>query len=231
MREFEPPIFTRPGEVRDDTTVPPRQPDDLGEALPEPHPEALEGVEGKGERSRLWTVLPLLLAVVAIGLAAKLFADSQGSQSVALPGAVTSPYKFTAGTPAPDFSLQSVDGGSVSLADFRGKTLVVNFWATWCPPCRSEMPDMEQVYTERKDDVVVLAVNVQEARAPVRDFADKYRLSFPILMDTAGEVTQSFGVQSLPTTFFIDKEGKVASFNMGALNKSAIGRKLEQIPQ
>ena len=214
MTEFQqvPPVYVRSSDdVRDDTTVPPRQ--------------AEEG----GRRKPLSALIPLILALVAIALAVKLFADSQ-SPSVALPGAITSPYKFTAGSPAPDFTLQSASGGTVSLADFRGKKVVVNFWATWCPPCRSEMPDMEQVSTERKNDVVVLAVNVQEARAPVRDFADKYSLSFPILMDTAGEVTQGFGVQSLPTTFFIDKEGKVASFNMGALNKSAIGRKLDQIP-
>ena len=216
MTEFQqnPPIFTRPEQVRDDTTVPP-----------------LDSAGPPDERSRktLWASIPLFLAIIAIALAAKLFADSQTS-SVALPGAVTSPYKFTAGTPAPEFTLQSADAGTASLADFRGKKVVVNFWATWCPPCRSEMPDMEQLHTERKDDVVVLAVNVQEAKAPVRDFAEKYSLSFPILMDTGGEVTQSFGVQSLPTTFFIDKEGKVASFNMGALNKSAIGRRLDQIP-
>lgn len=182
-------------------------------------------------RNRLMTIVPLVLAVVAVGLAAKLFVDSQSvGASVGLPGAVSSPYKFTAGMAAPEFTLQSADGSPVSLADFRGRKVVVNFWATWCPPCRSEMPDMEQVYNERKDDVVVLAVNVQEARPPVRDFADKYGLTFPIPMDTAGEVTKAFGIQSLPTTFFIDAEGKVASFNMGALNKSAIARRLDQIP-
>lgn len=180
-------------------------------------------------RSRVATILPLLLAVVAVGLAAKLFIDSQDASSVSLPGAVTSPYKFTAGMPAPEFTLQSAEGSQVSLADFRGKKVVVNFWATWCPPCRSEMPDMEQIHKER-NDVVVLAVNVQEAKPPVRDFADKYGLTFRIPMDTAGEVTKTFGIQSLPTTFFIDPEGNVASFNMGALNKSAIARRLDQIP-
>ena len=187
---------------------------------------------GEGKPRRLLTFIPVLLGLVALGLAAKLFLDSQpGSSSVALPGAVTSPYKFTAGAPAPEFSLQSLDGRMVSLNDFRGKSVVVNFWATWCPPCRSEMPDMEQIARERADDVVVLAVNVQEAREPVRRFVDQYGLTFPIVLDTSGDVTQSFGVQSLPTSFFVDREGRVAAFNMGALNKSAIARKLELVPK
>ncbi len=107
----------------------------------------------------------------------------------------------------------------------------MNFWATWCPPCRSEMPDLEQIYAERKDELVVLAVNLQEAREPVQRFVDQYGLTFPIVMDTSGNVSQSFGVQSLPTTFFVDKEGRVAAFNMGPLNKSAIAKKLELVPQ
>ena len=189
-----------------------------------------EGVPGRG--SRLLVLFPILLGVVALGLAGKLFVESQASaSSLPLSNAVSSPYKFTAGTPAPEFDLQTPDGRRVSLSDFRGKAVVVNFWATWCPPCRSEMPDLEQIAQERKSDVVVLAVNVQEARDPVARFVQQYGLTFPILLDTSGDVTQAFGVQSLPTTFFVDGEGKVAAFNMGALNKSAIARKLELVPQ
>ena len=182
-------------------------------------------------RRRLLAFIPLLFAALAIALAVKLFTDSQAAaQSLPLSGAVTSPYKFTSGTPAPDFTLQTVDGRMVSLSDFRGKAVVVNFWATWCPPCRSEMPDLQQTYSERADDVVVLAIDVQEAREPVRRFVEQYGLTFPILLDTNGDVTQSFGIQSLPTSFFIDREGRVAAFNMGALNKSAIAKKLELVP-
>ena len=87
----------------------------------------------------------------------------------------------------------------VSLADYRGQTVMINFWATWCPPCRSEMPDMEQIYQEGKtQDIVVLAVNMQEAKQPVQEFIDKYGLTFPVLLDTSGEISQKFGVQSLP---------------------------------
>lgn len=86
---------------------------------------------------------------------------------------------------------------------------------------------MEQLSRERGGELVVLAVNVQEAREPVRRFVEQYGLTFPIGLDTAGEVTQAFGVQSLPTTFFVDREGKVCAFNMGALNKSAMARKLD----
>ena len=194
-----------------------RAPDDSGLQPPSVPP-----------RRRLFTVLPIVLGFVAIGLAVKLFSESQvNAGSVALAGAVSSPYKFTAGTPAPNFTVQSLDGRAISLQDMRGKTVIVNFWATWCAPCRSEMPDMEQLSRERGDELVVLAVNVQEAKEPVRRFVEQYGLTFPIGFDTAGEVTQAFGVQSLPTTFFIDREGRVCAFNMGALNKSAMARKLD----
>lgn len=176
-------------------------------------------------------VLPLLLAVAAIIVAVKLLqGDTSGSGgATALPGASgRSPYAFTAGALAPDFAAPTLDGGSIKLSDLRGHPVMVNFWATWCPPCRSEMPDMENVYAEQKaNGVVILAVNVQEANQPVGKFVDQFGLTFPILMDVKGEITELYRVDSLPTSYFIDKEGRIASFNIGAMNRSAIQRKLE----
>jgi len=133
------------------------------------------------------------------------------------------------GEPAPDFTVQTLDGKYVSLSDFRGKTVLLNFWATWCPPCRSEMPDMEKVYRERLDkDVVILAVDVQEAAVPVQAFVDRFGITFPILMDVSGDIAKLYGVQSLPTSYFIDKQGRITSFSLGALNESAISRRIDQ---
>lgn len=175
-------------------------------------------------------VVALASALVAVLVGVKILADSSSVSAVALPNSVSSMYKLTAGTPAPEFELRTLDGRLVTLADYRGKTLMVNFWATWCPPCRAEMPDMEQVYQEAKDTgFVVLAINIQEANQPIQQFVDKYGLTFPILLDVSGEVSQRYGVQSLPTSFFIDPEGRISSFNSGALNKSAIGKRLEQV--
>ncbi|MEK7214279.1 MAG: TlpA disulfide reductase family protein [Chloroflexota bacterium] len=197
------------------------------------HPEIVGAAETApplwGAPPRILRLLPVLLALVAVTAAGGILL---GKGVGATPsGGVTSPYKFTAGMPAPEFTLQSLGGKPVSLSDYRGKTVLVNFWATWCPPCRSEMPDMQRVAQDHPDDLVVLAVDLQEAPEPVASFAKQFGLSFPILLDTKGDVSQAFGVQSLPSSFFIDPQGRIASFNIGALNESAIRRRLQQVQE
>lgn len=190
------------------------------------------------ERRRLSTSFQLFGIVVAfivlgtvMGTTIKTLQGRPGdASSQPLPGASNSPYRFSSGDLAPDFTVETLDGKTVSLSDYRGKTVLLNFWATWCPPCRSEMPDLEQLYRERKDQgFVVLAIDLQEPKAPVRTFVERLGLTFPILMDDTGEVAQRYNIQVLPTSFFIDKEGHIATFNFGALNRSAILRKLEMI--
>jgi peroxiredoxin len=91
------------------------------------------------------------------------------------------------------------------------------------------MPDMQQIYEERgADDVVVLAVNLQEAPEPVKTFVGKYGLRFPILMDMTGEISQAYRVSTLPTSFFIDKDGNMSSFNIGALNRTAMLKRIDR---
>ncbi|MBI2886867.1 MAG: redoxin domain-containing protein [Chloroflexi bacterium] len=200
----------------------------MEEATPAPQ-QLLEPAQPPARAPRWLRVLPLILALIAVGAGIKLLQGDDVSASV-LPGASASTYQFTAGTPAPDFKLETLDGQRVSLRDFRGRPVMLNFWATWCPPCRSEMPDMENVYGELKSkDLVILAVNVQEARAPVDKFVQQFGLTFPILMDFNGDVVQQYGVISLPTSYFIDKEGRISSFSFGALNRSAMLRRLEPI--
>ena len=111
---------------------------------------------------------------------------------------------------APDFSLEDMDGNKHALEDYRGKVVMLNFWATWCPPCRREMPSMEAVYQAFADEAfTVLAVN--EFETPEHVFAFMGQLSvfpnFPILFDRDSEVSKIFGVKGLPTTLLIDKQG------------------------
>ena len=126
--------------------------------------------------------------------------------------------------PAPDFFLRTLNGRSVRLSDYRGKTVVLNFWASWCPPCRREMPDFQTLWEERgpsgPDDLVILAVNLlpEDTIAAAEGFVDEFGLTFPILLDTSrGEVSQRYGVQALPATFFIDRDGIVRTTALGSV--------------
>jgi thiol-disulfide isomerase/thioredoxin len=113
---------------------------------------------------------------------------------------------------APDFTLQDMDGESHTLSDYRGKVVMLNFWATWCPPCRREIPSMESIYQDlQKDGFVVLAAN--EFEDPDHVFAYTGQLSvfptFPVLFDSDSKVSQLYNVKGLPTTVLIDKQGRV----------------------
>ena len=130
---------------------------------------------------------------------------------------ITAPGQAKVGELAPDFVLKAPSGELVSLSDFRGKTVILNFWATWCPPCRAEMPDFQEAFEARAadDDFVILAVDLDEAAGEVQGFVDEFELTFPIAIDTGKEVASQYGVLGLPATFFIDTDGVVRSFNLG----------------
>lgn len=107
-----------------------------------------------------------------------------------------------------DFKLEDLNGNMVSLSDYKGKKVYINFWATWCPPCKAEMPDIEKLYQETKDsDLVILAVNVGEDKNTVQKFIKDNGYNFPILLDVTGEVSQKYQVTGIPTSYFIDTEG------------------------
>lgn len=109
----------------------------------------------------------------------------------------------------PDFTLPGLDGKKVSLKDFRGKIVFLNFWATWCLPCREEMPAMEKLYNEfRAKKFVVLAVNVKDRKQDAVNFAQELKLSYPIVFDPEGKVGLLYGAWGLPTTYLIGPDGE-----------------------
>lgn len=125
------------------------------------------------------------------------------------------------GNLAPDFELQSLDGKTIKLSSLRGKKVIVNFWATWCPPCRQEMPEMEEFYSKHKNEgVEILAVNLTQAeksRADVPEFIEEYGITFPILMDEKGNTGQLYNVSSIPATFIIDTQGVIQQEIVGPM--------------
>ncbi len=124
--------------------------------------------------------------------------------------------------PAPDFEWNAADGRTMSLQDLRGRTLIVNFWATWCVPCRTELPILDAVARD-DPDLVVLGVDLQEDGAAVRSFFDHYGLTaIQPLLDTDGETFRRWGVLALPTTFFLDREGRIQHLATGGMTEDAI---------
>jgi len=130
---------------------------------------------------------------------------------------VIEPQRPEEGVLAPDFALLTPEGGRLVLSDFRGKTVVLNFWATWCPPCRAEMPELQAAWEERQssEDFVVLAVNLDETPFEVNRFFEDFGLTFPVVLDVGGSVADHYGVRGLPATFFIDPAGVLRSKNLG----------------
>ena len=122
---------------------------------------------------------------------------------------------------APDFTLEDMDGKSYTLSSLRGKVVMVNFWATWCPPCREEIPSMETVYQAlHKKGFIVLAINQWETPDHVFSYMGQLEVfpSFPILFDRDSHVSEAFGVKGLPTTLIIDKQGRVVYRAIGGRN-------------
>lgn len=123
-----------------------------------------------------------------------------------------------AGMPAEGFTLTDLHGQAHSLEQYRGKIVLVNFWATWCKPCTSEMPAMQTVYDQLRDkDFVVLAVNELEDEAKVREHIQQYKHTFPVLLDRENQVANQYGVFGLPVSVFIDRQGVVQEYIKGGL--------------
>lgn len=128
------------------------------------------------------------------------------------------------GIPAQDFSLADLDGNVHTLSDYEGQVVIINFWATWCRPCRSEMPALQAVYEEYQDEgLVLLAVNQDESPSTISSFIAEYGLSFPILLDDTLQVSRQYEIEAYPSTFFIDRRGRIRNSEFGGpMTKSFI---------
>ncbi|HIP53542.1 MAG TPA: TlpA family protein disulfide reductase [Chromatiales bacterium] len=129
-----------------------------------------------------------------------------------------------------DFKLPGLDGREVRLSDFRGKWVVVNYWATWCPPCREELPELEVFHDNHKDkDAVVIGVNMERARdETLREFVEAYFISYPIVRAEPAPRTELGSVPGLPTTYIVSPEGEVVARHVGPLTADALEKYIER---
>ena len=134
------------------------------------------------------------------------------------------------GLTAPDFTLKTIEGASITLSSLRGQPILLNFWATWCPFCRDEMPAFQNVYEELKDDgfiVISITEEVGSEMDKVMDFRDAYNLTFPILLDESGVVTRRYQVTSLPRTLLITPDGVISNIILGGpITENTLRREL-----
>ncbi len=137
------------------------------------------------------------------------------------------------GSSAPDFTLKTINGEDLSLSSFKGEPVVLNFWATWCEPCKDEMPHFQQVYDRysKTDSLNVIAVNMNETADKASAFFNEYKLTFPSLIDVNQSVTVGkYGILGLPTTYFIDSKGIIKYVKIGPiLTETELAARLETI--
>lgn len=142
-------------------------------------------------------------------------------------GAVGRSAGVEVGQPIPDFKLVALDGKVKTNADYEGRPLVLNFWASWCPPCREEMPLLQRLYETRAGEIYVVGINYAETRPKVLSFVQNFEISFPILLDEDGKVNDLYQVSGYPLTLFVNQEGILVAYHLGQLTPETLANYLK----
>ena len=174
------------------------------------------------------TILGLVMLVVFL-LGAYIIYGVLGSQDNLIPADSQNQDKVM----STDFTVQDIEGKDVKLSDFYGKPIVLNFWASWCPPCKSEMPEFNQTYNELNGEVVFLMINQTDGSRETIESASSYvktqGFTFPVYYDTKLQAAYIYNVTAIPTTYFINKEGYIVSQIKGAMSKEILLAKIAEI--
>ncbi|MBQ7915868.1 MAG: TlpA family protein disulfide reductase [Firmicutes bacterium] len=192
------------------------------------------------KKAIFWILLAALLVIIIVG-ASRMYQDlgekyKPGGlvETSSVPDSSPSPEESSSElSPAPDFFVYDYDGNMVKLSDMIGKPVVLNFWASWCPPCKNEMPDFEEAYKEYGDDIHFMIVNntdgSQETVETAKSYIDSQGYTFPVYYDTSYSAAITYGISSLPMTFFIDADGNLIAYGMGMLDASTLQRGIDMI--
>lgn len=173
-----------------------------------------------------WVIL--LLGVALLGGGWIIYSQEPSEVTFDATGLSEAPV---AGYLAPGFTLASVHGEEISLVDFQGKPVVLNFWATWCPPCRAEVPHFQDASIKYNGQAVIVGIDQGEPGALVTDFVAQFGLTYPMLLDPDNDVNREYRVRALPTTVFIDANGVVREVFTGIINAAVLEERIERLLQ
>lgn len=170
-------------------------------------------IKSKKMSAKMRSLLTILIGVTAVLVAVWAIYQDTSSSEPRRTGAIE------AGATAPEFTAINSAGEQVKLSDYRGKVVMINFWASWCTPCVREMPMINQIAQTYQNDVETLFVNVGEAKGTIREFMEKQQFDFPVIIDVTGKVSGLYRITGLPATMIIDQEGIFSHILLGELTK------------
>ncbi|MDI3256968.1 MAG: TlpA disulfide reductase family protein [Kyrpidia sp.] len=184
----------------------------------------MAGKRTSGIGFTLFVVVVVLIAVAVVMNTRQMNSFGEGSAG----GGTALPIK---GYLAPDFTLKSFEGQSVTLSLERGKPVFLNFWASWCPPCQAETPDLVEMHKKYGDKIAFYGINLthEDDRQKALDFIRNYKIDYPVLSDVEGKVADLYRVQAIPTSVFIGSDGKIAELVQGMLTKQDMDRLFQQL--
>jgi len=172
------------------------------------------------KRQILLYVFALLFLGLGIGIAIILENNDKPSDEISQP---------VINSTAPDFRLKTIQGKNIQLSQLRGSVVLINFWATWCQPCRLEMPSIQDQYVQYKPELIVLAVNLSEPFDVVNEYVNSLNISFDVLLDPDGSIPKLYNVRGYPTSFFIDSKGIIRIIHIGYMTESQLENYLSQV--
>jgi thiol-disulfide isomerase/thioredoxin len=190
--------------------------------------EAVEATptRARGGSARSWWIVPLIVAVAGLGLilAGVLLLKPGGAASAAVAAAPITGHKLA------DFALTDLAGKQVRLSDYAGRPVLINAWATWCPPCQAEMPGLQQLYQRHEaEGFAILAIDAGEAKPTVEQFIQKNLYTFPVLLDPQTDLLDKWAIRDYPTSIVIGRDGTVKLVQVGALTADTINKVVEPL--